>query len=374
MSNDIFVSYSRRDQEFVTRLASDLDAHVAGVWFDQADIQPGEKWHDEILDGIRECKAFVLVLSPDAMRSPYVHEEVDTALKLGKPIFPVIYRPAKWADDFAPLVKDIQTINLQSGSYTDNFYKMVDGLVEAGAVKTTNVERPFLRGPAKIGLRVVLGKALRWALAWGVGWLVFWSMTFVFLFIFIALQNKAGPEDLVNFSIFSLSGMAGGLIGGFVAGLLTMFILRAYAPSILWQHISPTIRIWAVSGPLGMIISGVITVIMLIVGVISTANQYSSCEGIEAAQCLSQIFSRAQREDLSTITLILVAFFLFVTVVWFLTGMLAGWMVVRHVRRLEPGITGRQGWQTSTSWGCGAVVAAVITMLALGIAANTVGP
>ena len=34
MSKDIFISYSRRDQEFVTRLASDLDAKVAGVWFD----------------------------------------------------------------------------------------------------------------------------------------------------------------------------------------------------------------------------------------------------------------------------------------------------------------------------------------------------
>src|SRR5215216_466505 len=156
MSKDIFISYSRRDQEFVTRLAADLDAQVAGVWFDQAAIQAGEKWHDEILEGIRECKAFILVLSPDAMQSQYVHEEVDTALGLGKPIFPVIYRPGRWADEFAPLVKEIQTINLHSGSYTDNFYKLVDGLIEASAVKTTILERPFLRAPTKISLSIVL--------------------------------------------------------------------------------------------------------------------------------------------------------------------------------------------------------------------------
>ncbi|HEU0295794.1 MAG TPA: hypothetical protein VFR47_23855 [Anaerolineales bacterium] len=29
MPKDIFISYSRRDQEFVTRLASDLDARIA---------------------------------------------------------------------------------------------------------------------------------------------------------------------------------------------------------------------------------------------------------------------------------------------------------------------------------------------------------
>ena len=64
MSKDIFISYSRRDQEFVTRLAGDLDAQVAGVWFDQSAIQAGEKWHDEIMEGINECKAFILILSP----------------------------------------------------------------------------------------------------------------------------------------------------------------------------------------------------------------------------------------------------------------------------------------------------------------------
>ena len=37
MSDDIFISYSRKDQEFVTRLASDLNAKVTGVWFDQSD-------------------------------------------------------------------------------------------------------------------------------------------------------------------------------------------------------------------------------------------------------------------------------------------------------------------------------------------------
>src|SRR5215216_1309636 len=166
MSKDIFISYSRRDQEFVTRLAADLNELVARVWLDQSTIRAGQKWQDEILEGIRDCKAFVLVLSRDAMHSKYVRKEVDTALELGKPIFPVIYRPARWTDEFAPLVKDIQTIDLQSGSYTDNFHKLVDGLVEAGAIKTPSSEQTFLRQSAKISLSVVFRKALSWALAW----------------------------------------------------------------------------------------------------------------------------------------------------------------------------------------------------------------
>src|SRR6266508_1162586 len=160
MSKDIFISYSRRDQEFVSRLASDLNAHVAFVWFDRSTIQPGQKWHEEIMEGIHDCKAFILVLSPDAMESRYVREEVHQALELHKTIFPIIYRSAKWTDEFAVLIKDIQTIDLRSGSYTDNFHKLVDGLIEAGAIQTLTDDRPFLLEPTKISLYMVFRKAL----------------------------------------------------------------------------------------------------------------------------------------------------------------------------------------------------------------------
>ena len=39
-----FFSYSRDDSEFALRLAEDLKAAGAGVWIDQLDIQPGQRW------------------------------------------------------------------------------------------------------------------------------------------------------------------------------------------------------------------------------------------------------------------------------------------------------------------------------------------
>jgi hypothetical protein len=322
------------------------------------------------MEGIQDCKAFILVLSPDAMQSQYVREEVNRALELHKTIFPIIYRPAKWTDEIAALIKDIQTIDLRSGSYTDNFYELVDGLIEAGAIQTTTDSRPFLREPTQISLNVVFRKAVSWALAWSLGWLVFWAMTFVFLFVFIAIQNKAGWEDILNFLTVSLSGMTGGFMGGLMAGILSMLALRPYAPSIFWKHMSPTIRVWALSGPLGLIISGILTVSMLIVGVISTKSTQPNCQGVEITSCLSQIFRNAYAEDIRTITLIMGMFFLLVLVVWFVTGMFAGWLIVRHVRKLEPGITLRQGWSVAAGWGCGAIIAAITTVLAIAVVAN----
>ena len=133
---------------------------------------------------------------------------------------------------------------------------------------------------------------------------------------------------------------------------------------------SPTIRIWAISGPLGMLISGVITVIMLIVGVISTKYSQLNCQGEPITPCLRQAFQNVSAENLGTFTLIIVVFFLLVIVAWFFTGLFAGWLIVRHVRTLEPGITRGQGWRVSTGWGCGAIVAATITVLVIGLIAN----
>jgi hypothetical protein len=373
MSKEIFISYSRRDQEFVTRLASDLDAQVAGVWFDQATIQLGQKWHDEIMEGIRECKAFILVLSPDAAESRYVREEVSKALELGKTIFPVIYRPANWKDEFATLVREVQTLDLRSGSYTDNFHKLVDGLIEAGAGKQEE-ERPFLRQAIRPGLDTVLSKIPGWAFAWGAGWLAFWIVVLIFLAILVASQQDGlAGEDFLSFIVILLSAGSGGFAGGLLAGLFTMLALRPNAPSISWKHMSPTIRIWGFTGPLGMVVSGLITVAMLALGAISAPEVEPYCSGVGFGECMGQIIGSALGEYIGLVILILLLFLLFVFVAWFLTGMFAGWQVVRHIRRLEPGITRSQGWKVSTGWGCGAIVAAVVMLVLIGMISSALG-
>jgi hypothetical protein len=372
MPKDIFISYSRRDQEFVTRLASDLNAQVAGVWFDQSTIQLGEKWHDEIMEGIRDCKAFILVLSPDAMESRYVREEVNKALELGKTIFPVIYRPAKWMGEFEALVKEVQTLDLRSGSYTDNFQKLVDGLIEAGAGRATG-ERPFLRQPTKTSLSVVFSKIPGWAFAWSLGWLVFWIVPIIFLAIWVASRGETVSSNFPGFLVILFSGGIGGFAGGLLAGLFTMLTLRPNAPSISWKHMSPTIRIWGISGPLGMVVSGLITSLMVAVGALGIETTAPNCEGLSFGECFGAVLGNAFGQAIVFAFILGIVFLFFVFAAWFLTGMFAGWLAVRHIRRLEPGITSGQGWRVSAGWGCGAIVAAVVMIFLIGILTNALG-
>jgi hypothetical protein len=152
-----------------------------------------------------------------------------------------------------------------------------------------------------------------------------------------------------------------------------MLSLHHNAPSISWKHMSPTIRIWGISGPLGMIVSGIVTAIMVAVGVISVGSAEPNCEGLNFGQCLGSIFGNAIGQFIALVIVVLLVFLLLLGIVWFLTGMFAGWQVVRHIRRLEPGITKRQGWGVSVGWGCGAIVATIVALLSIGIISSALG-
>jgi hypothetical protein len=195
----------------------------------------------------------------------------------------------------------------------------------------------------------------------------------LFLLFLLVAQDNMGSDDIAAFVVILLSGALGGFTGGLLAGLFTMLSLRPYATSISWKHMSPTIRVWAISGPLGMIVSGIVTALMVAVGAIGIQGTEPNCDNLNFGQCIGSIFGNAIGEFVALVFLVLLVFLLLVGVVWFLTGMFAGWQVVRHIRRLEPGITRRQGWGVSAGWGCGALVATIVALLSIGIISSALG-
>jgi hypothetical protein len=89
---EYFFSYSRKDSPFVLRLANELRARGASVWVDQLDIVAGERWDEAVERALQSCPALVLVLSPEAVGSQNLMDEVSYALEKHKRILPVLYR------------------------------------------------------------------------------------------------------------------------------------------------------------------------------------------------------------------------------------------------------------------------------------------
>lgn len=75
----IFVSHSHKDDEFTQRLVDDLHKAGAEVWVDVAGITHGN-FMQRIDEALAHCEWMVLVLTPNAIASPYVKDEVYAAL------------------------------------------------------------------------------------------------------------------------------------------------------------------------------------------------------------------------------------------------------------------------------------------------------
>ena len=88
----VFLSYSRRDADFVEALEQALSARGMTVYVDRTAIEKGVDWWERIHQLIARSDAVVFVLSPDAAQSDICAREIDCALSLGKRLVPIVCR------------------------------------------------------------------------------------------------------------------------------------------------------------------------------------------------------------------------------------------------------------------------------------------
>ncbi len=89
---DVFISYSRRDAAFVERVQRELEAQGKSVWVDVEGIRDAEVFPVALLRAIEGSDAFVFVITPESVRSPFCAEEVGHAVELNKRIVPLARR------------------------------------------------------------------------------------------------------------------------------------------------------------------------------------------------------------------------------------------------------------------------------------------
>jgi hypothetical protein len=120
----IFISYSHTDepllQLFILRLNEFCGGHT--FWFDEH-IPAGAQWQEEIFRQIEQNDLFIYLISDEAIESPHCHKELQEAIRLHKPILPVIVRPLKPVHQHkieADILGTIQYVNLaERGGFQD---------------------------------------------------------------------------------------------------------------------------------------------------------------------------------------------------------------------------------------------------------------
>src|SRR5689334_11090 len=108
---DIFISYSRKDREFVRRLHDTLKEQGRDAWVDWEDIPLTADWEQTIYEAIEAAHNFIFVISPDSVISEVCAREIAHAAGYNKRLIPIYYREVDIAQ-VSPVLRALNFVYL----------------------------------------------------------------------------------------------------------------------------------------------------------------------------------------------------------------------------------------------------------------------
>jgi TIR domain/zinc-ribbon domain len=124
----IFISYSRKDSEFVDRLIPALEQYGFSTWSDMHGIAGGDVWKATISRAVRESDAFLIVLSPQSADSENVAKELAVATKHARRILPVMFQACKIPDKMEYDLAELQWSDFHEHPFHDALEELVRAL------------------------------------------------------------------------------------------------------------------------------------------------------------------------------------------------------------------------------------------------------
>lgn len=124
---DVFISYSRKDKDFVRRLHDALQERGRNAWVDWEGIAPSAEWMKEINAAIEAADTFVFIITPHSVASPVCAEEVAHAVRNNKRLMPVLRHDV----DPAAVPKCLSDRNWIFARDSDDFAVAMQTLIDA---------------------------------------------------------------------------------------------------------------------------------------------------------------------------------------------------------------------------------------------------
>jgi len=155
MTEKVFVSYSRADEEFAAALSDKLRRAGYDLWRDRSEMEGGEGWWQQIADAIRGSHTLILCLSPKALESPVVADEWRLARRENTRVIPVIAAEVNFASVPRWMKKrhwhDFRAEASEAETQWRAFIKTLNSLVDQENVPFTvpNLPKHFVERPQK---------------------------------------------------------------------------------------------------------------------------------------------------------------------------------------------------------------------------------
>ena len=187
-----FISYSRVNSDFAVNIAKDLRSAGFDIWLDQLDIPTGSRWDDELEKALDRCSTFLIVLSPESIKSQNVKDEIGYAIDGGKHILPVLIKNCK-----IPLrLRRFQFVDFTDDSYKESLDQIKQMLgntseLQKGDKDSDNVDDEDDQPSSESAL---VKSLLKWKpqIPYIVGGIVVIALAFLFIGRFLAARST--PE------------------------------------------------------------------------------------------------------------------------------------------------------------------------------------
>src|SRR5436309_7847930 len=126
-TDEVFISYWRKDEECVRRLDEELKRRNREAWVDWEGIPPGDTWEKTIYGAIEATNTFIFVLTPDSIASEVCGKEIAHAAANNKRLVPIV--PREVAAERVP--KSLGELNWIFFRDSDDFEEATDKLISA---------------------------------------------------------------------------------------------------------------------------------------------------------------------------------------------------------------------------------------------------
>lgn len=176
----VFISYSRSDASFVKDIATWLQEAGCTVWQDISGLRGGETWASGIDHAVRGSDVVIVVLSPDSNASEWVRKETLLAMKLHKPIVPILIRET----EIPVQLVDLQFVDFQADK-EEAARKLLAAITNSADSQTVSY-KPFRT--RQFQKRLVLALAGIFVVLWLTTSLYFWRTS----------RNALQPLENIN--------------------------------------------------------------------------------------------------------------------------------------------------------------------------------
>lgn len=91
MDYKVFISHSSTDTWVARQLANHIEELGASTFLDESDIEYGDDFEERILEAVRVSQELLVLLTPWALKRPYIWLEIGAIWGLGRRVIGVLH-------------------------------------------------------------------------------------------------------------------------------------------------------------------------------------------------------------------------------------------------------------------------------------------